>query len=373
MPGSAAERVESGGADRGRRGAHRRPSRRGGPRPPDAAHLRGVTLPGLANAHSHAFQRALRGRTHRAGGSFWTWREDMYALAERLDPRLVPRARPRDLRRDGAGRHHLRRRVPLPPPRRRRRPLRRAERVRRGADRGGGRGRHPHHAARRLLPGRRLRRAARGPPAALRRRRRRRLGGARRARWRRPRHALVGAAIHSVRAVPEDQLDTVVAWAREREAPLHFHLSEQRAENEACLAAYGRTPARLLDDHGALGPRSCAVHATHLSEDDVALLGGSATAICMCPTTERDLADGIGPAAALGGAGVAARAGQRQQRAGRHVRGGARGRARRAPGLRAARALAGRGAAAPRRARTGTPRSAGPTPAGSSPARARTS
>jgi formiminoglutamate deiminase len=105
-------------------------------------------------------------------------------------------------------------------------------------------------------------------------------------------HARVGAAIHSVRAVPADQLDTVVEWAQGK--PLHFHLSEQRAENEACLAAHGCTPAQLLAEHGALGPNACAVHATHLTAADRELL--AETTICMCPTTERDLADGIGPA-----------------------------------------------------------------------------
>jgi formiminoglutamate deiminase len=110
-------------------------------------------------------------------------------------------------------------------------------------------------------------------------------------------HARIGAAIHSVRAVPADQLGTVADWARERGVPLHAHLSEQRAENEACLAATGRTPAELLDEHGALGAHCCMVHATHLTDADIARLGG--TAVCMCPTTERDLADGIGPARAL--------------------------------------------------------------------------
>ena len=105
-------------------------------------------------------------------------------------------------------------------------------------------------------------------------------------------HARIGAAIHSVRAVPADQLGTVVEWARGK--PLHFHLSEQRAENEACLAAHGCTPTQLLAQHGALGPNSCAVHATHLTDSDRELL--AETTICMCPTTERDLADGIGPA-----------------------------------------------------------------------------
>ncbi|HLH46813.1 MAG TPA: amidohydrolase family protein, partial [Acidimicrobiales bacterium] len=72
---------------------------------------------------------------------------------------------------------------------------------------------------------------------------------------------------------------------------------------EDCLAAYGRTPTGVLADIGALGPGFTAVHATHLTADDVALLGGSGSAVCLCPTTERDLADGIGPAAALRRAG----------------------------------------------------------------------
>jgi formiminoglutamate deiminase len=116
-------------------------------------------------------------------------------------------------------------------------------------------------------------------------------------------HARAGAAIHSVRAVPPDQMREVVAWTRRYGAPLHAHLSEQRAENEACLAAYGVTPARLLDRADALGPRSTVVHATHLTERDIELLGGSRTCACFCPTTEADLADGIGPARALATAG----------------------------------------------------------------------
>jgi formiminoglutamate deiminase len=106
-----------------------------------------------------------------------------------------------------------------------------------------------------------------------------------------------GAAIHSVRAVPRDQLGTVVAAATGR--PLHVHLSEQVAENDGCRAAYGVTPTRLLADAGALGPLTSAVHATHLTTDDVDLLGDSRTSACFCPTTERDLADGIGPSRRL--------------------------------------------------------------------------
>ena len=103
---------------------------------------------------------------------------------------------------------------------------------------------------------------------------------------------VVGAAIHSVRAVPADQIATVVGAAADR--PLHIHLSEQPAENHACLEHHGVTPARLLHDRGALGPLTTAVHATHLTDDDIALLGGSGTVAGFCPTTERDLADGSG-------------------------------------------------------------------------------
>jgi len=117
-------------------------------------------------------------------------------------------------------------------------------------------------------------------------------------------HARAGAAIHSVRAVPPSQLPEVVAWSRANAAPLHAHLSEQPAENEACLAAYGDTPAGVLSRAGILGPRATMVHATHLTGRDIELIGGSRAFACFCPTTEADLADGIGPARALASAGA---------------------------------------------------------------------
>jgi cytosine/adenosine deaminase-related metal-dependent hydrolase len=89
----------------------------------------------------------------------------------------------------------------------------------------------------------------------------------------------------------------------DRQLPLHVHVSEQPAENQRCLSVYGRSPVALLDDCGALGERTTAVHATHLNDADVAMLGASRTGVCMCPTTERDLADGIGPARRLADAG----------------------------------------------------------------------
>jgi cytosine/adenosine deaminase-related metal-dependent hydrolase len=108
-------------------------------------------------------------------------------------------------------------------------------------------------------------------------------------------------AIHSVRAVPREQLGAVAFVAAGR--PVHAHVSEQLAENAACQAFYGCTATMLLDDEGALGPTTTAVHATHLADADVETLAHAGTTICMCPTTERDLADGIGPARRLRDAG----------------------------------------------------------------------
>jgi formiminoglutamate deiminase len=114
----------------------------------------------------------------------------------------------------------------------------------------------------------------------------------------------VGAAIHSVRAVDPESMGIVAEWARERQAPLHAHVSEQPAENKECGAAYGRTPVELLSDCGVLDDRFIAVHATHLTAADIDRLGASSCGCCLCPTTERDLADGIGPSPRLRAAGA---------------------------------------------------------------------
>jgi formiminoglutamate deiminase len=116
-------------------------------------------------------------------------------------------------------------------------------------------------------------------------------------------HARLGAAIHSVRAVSPDQVPEVMAWSHAHGAPVHAHLSEQPLENAECRAAFGATPTEVLYEAGALGPRSTMVHATHLVPHDVELLGGSRSSVCMCPVTEADLADGVGPAPALALAG----------------------------------------------------------------------
>jgi formiminoglutamate deiminase len=117
-------------------------------------------------------------------------------------------------------------------------------------------------------------------------------------------HVAIGAAVHSTRAVAPDDIRTVAAWAAARAAPLHAHVSEQPAENEQVRAAHGATPVEVLAAAGALDERFTAVHATHLTDDDVALLGATRCSCCICPTTERDLADGIGPTVALLAAGA---------------------------------------------------------------------
>jgi formiminoglutamate deiminase len=112
----------------------------------------------------------------------------------------------------------------------------------------------------------------------------------------------IGAAIHSVRAVDFESAKVVAAWATDHGAPLHAHVSEQPAENEACLEENGLTPTMTLAEAGAVSPSFTAVHATHLGDNDITLLGFAR--VCLCPTTERDLADGIGPARLLREAGT---------------------------------------------------------------------
>ncbi len=266
--------------------------------------LAGLTIPGLANCHSHAFHRALRGRTQRERGTFWTWREQMYAVAGRLDPDGyydLARATYREMLAAGftsVGEfhylHHGPDGTPYSDPNAMGLALVEAAR-----DVGirialidtcylaAGIGREPERVQRRFTDGdagawadRVDRMGEVGPDV------------------------VVGAAIHSVRAVPRDQMHFVAEWADRRQAPLHVHVSEQLSENVACLEAYGETPTGVLEDAGVLGPRTTAVHATHLTDADVRMLGETRTHVCFCPTTERDLADGIGPSRLLHEAGA---------------------------------------------------------------------
>jgi len=290
------------------------------PRPGDE-HLRGLVLPGFANTHSHAFHRALRGRTHGEGGTFWTWRERMYAVASRLDPGTylaLARAAYAEMALAGITAvgefHYLHHRPdgePYDDPNAMGLALKEA-----AAQAGvrltlldtcylaGGLTADGHvpleGTQRRFGDGDAGRWAERVD--AMRRSRERSPGAL-------VDDVVVGAAVHSVRAVPREQLAVVAAaldgWTGDSDpVPVHMHLSEQPAENEACQGFYGMSPTALLRSEQLLGPHATVVHATHLSGDDVATLGASGTTACFCPTTERDLADGIGPARALRDAGA---------------------------------------------------------------------
>ena len=284
--------------------------------PEGAEVVPGLVLPGGVNAHSHAFHRMLRGRTHGDGGTFWTWREVMYSIAGRLTPEnyeTVARAVFAEMLAGGytsVGEFHYVHHAPD------------------GTPYGRDAGSSPHAMERALA------RAAASAGIRLRLLDTAYLTGgigadltAEQARFGDgtvdgylERHASLGedlaaefpvgapgesfvhlgAAIHSVRAVAAADLPRFT----ELSGPLHVHLSEQPAENEASVAAYGTTPTQVLALAGVVSETLSPVHATHLSEADIATLGHGGTTIVMCPCTEADLADGIGPARELAEAGA---------------------------------------------------------------------
>jgi formiminoglutamate deiminase len=273
--------------------------------PPGTVRLPGLTVPGFANCHSHAFHRALRGRTQQAsGGSFWSWRDAMYDVATRLDPDSyyeLASAAYAEMALAGitaVGEFHYLHHDPA-----------------------GGRYADPNAMGLAVVAAARdaglrvtlldtcyLSSGFGAPPLGV---QVRFSDGtvdewaARAGQLRAETDAgvVVGSAIHSVRAVGREDLGVVAALRPA--APLHIHLSEQVAENEACLTHHGCTPARLLRDAGVLDSRTTAVHATHLTGDDIADVGKADGFVAFCPTTERDLADGVGPARELADAGAA--------------------------------------------------------------------
>ena len=263
-------------------------------RTPAATVLGGWTIPGLANVHSHAFQHSLRGKVESGAGDFWDWRREMYRHTEwdRADYFKSARAVFQEMLEAGITAvgefHYLHRhgnelgealieaagevgiRITL---------------IDACYLRGGLDGRslddaqqsfsdgdvdHWAHRVDELKDGKGVR---------------------------------IAAAIHSVRAVDPSSMRTVAAWARKREAPLHIHLAEQPAEVEECMAVEGCTPAELLEREGILGPDLTAVHAIHVDDHDIELLGSNRVSVCACSTTERDLGDRVGPLHALARAG----------------------------------------------------------------------
>ena len=275
--------------------------------PSDAEVVRGATLPGFVNAHSHAFHRALRGRTHGGTGSFWTWRDQMYSVAARLDPDsylALATATFAEMVQCGytaVGEFHYLHHGP-----------------------GGVAYSDPNAMGVALIEAARIAgiRLALLDTCYLRggfdielNQVQRRFSDRSVDQWAARndlmnstrvvnRSTRLGAAIHSVRALIFEDMGGVASWSAAAGCPLHAHVSEQPAENDACLAHTGRTPSQLLADAGAIGESFTAVHATHLSPHDIAILGSARATVCFCCTTERDLADGIGPSRALVDAGA---------------------------------------------------------------------
>jgi formimidoylglutamate deiminase len=269
-------------------------------------------LPGLINAHSHAFQRVIRGRTERRSqhttDSFWTWREQMYVAANRLSPEDIydaSRMAFLEMALSGitaVGEFHYIHRAPD----------------------------GSHYSDPNLLE-REVIRAARdvGVRIALLRVAYARAGFEKEANPQQIRfiedspetyleslekllaapelktgEAWVGVAPHSVRAVPLNYLKDVVNYANERGLVVHMHVAEQTAEVEACIEEYGRSPVALLDTEGLLSARFTAVHAIHVTPKAINALARAGANVCACPTTERNLGDGVVPADAYFNAGV---------------------------------------------------------------------
>ncbi|MDS1268743.1 formimidoylglutamate deiminase [Lipingzhangella sp. LS1_29] len=277
------------------------------PTPPAGAEpLRGLTLPGFANAHSHAFHRALRGRTSAGAESFWGWRETMYRVAGRLTPESYYRlARAVYAEMACAGitcvgefhyLHHTPGGTPYTDPNAMGTALLAAAQdagvritlldtcyLHGGLDTDGY---QPLRGVQHRFSDGSVHawadRVARLAPTAD--------------------HARIATAVHSVRALNRAQLTELVRLATDHRAPgaavdwgsPHIHLSEQPAENAACRAVHGRSPTQLLADTGLLDRlHPVLVHATHLTDTDLGLLRHHQPRVCLCPTTERDLADGL--------------------------------------------------------------------------------
>ncbi len=265
-----------------------------------------AVLPGLVNAHSHAFQRLIRGRTeHRSAAgrdTFWTWRETMYRIAGLLTPEILYHAaRMAYLEMLLAGIttvgefhyvHHDRGGVPYE-----NRNLLAIQLLRAAADTGlrisllrtayvrAGYGKPENPGQARFITPRpedfladtealRSEVSAATPPE----------------------RAWVGVAPHSIRAVPVDYLSSIVQYARARSMPVHMHVAEQPAEVAECLEEHGFTPLALLHAHGLLDSRFTAIHAIHVTDEEIGYLAGARARICACPITERNLGDGIAPA-----------------------------------------------------------------------------
>jgi formimidoylglutamate deiminase len=292
-------------------------------------------LPGLINAHSHAFQRVIRGRTEYATAeqqdSFWTWRELMYSAASRLSPEDVydaSRMAFLEMALSGittVGEFHYLHHAP--DGRAYDDPNLLGKQVVRAANDVGlriallrvayaraGFEKEPNPQQRRFIesdPQKYLKNLEQlandlshgSSPTVKEGSALYRIDGAR-PDGRTTARAWVGAAPHSVRAVPLDYLKEVADFARQEKLPIHMHVAEQPAEVSACIEEYGRSPVALLATEGLLSEWFTAVHAIHVTPKAIRLLADARAQVCACPNTERNLGDGIVPVDKFFGQGV---------------------------------------------------------------------
>ncbi len=267
-----------------------------------------IHLPALCTAHSHAFQRGMRGKAQRPGpqdDDFWSWRTAMYELAAAMDPEQlyqISRIAYEELHRAGirtVGEFHYIHHQPDGTPYDDRLIMSEAV-IAAARDEGlricllrvvyhrAGAGKAAEGVQRRFSDAS-IETALRDTEDLW-------------SRYADRSDVRIGIAPHSVRAVPPAWLGQIAAFAERRKLPLHMHVAEQPAEVAHCLAETGKRPVQLLADEGLLGERFVAVHATHLADDEIRALRDSH--ICLCPTTERDLGDGWPPVSALIAAGA---------------------------------------------------------------------
>lgn len=240
-----------------------------------------LALPGFVNAHSHAFQRAMRGREE--GGDFWSWRDTMLAEAGRLTPATVRELYARTYREmqnagyTAVGEFHYV-----------------------GFDEALAAAEAADEAGIELVclyvayaRGGIARFRQQSPDAYLEQVERLRAAGVR-----------VGVAPHSVRACPRDWLEAISAHARTEALVLHVHADEQPREIDECLAEHGVRPIELLAETGCLTERTTIVHGTHASDAELDLLAAATSRICACPTTEANLGDGYVPVERIAQRGI---------------------------------------------------------------------
>lgn len=258
-----------------------------------------IVLTGFATAHSHAFQRALRGRTQRKSGtpgSFWSWRGLMYDLAAKLSPEdvfSISRFAFVELAMSGVtavGEFHYVHHAQDGAPYEERTLL--AEMVIRAAQEAGLRitlirtaylrGGHNQE----LAPAQ-LRFADADVDLVL------RDVETLKQRFAETPQVKIALAAHSIRAVPLPDVQALADFARRNDMPFHMHVAEQRREIEECRAEYGKSPVLLLHEAGVLDENFVAIHATHLADEEIRILGETKARVCLCRTTERDLGDGL--------------------------------------------------------------------------------